>query len=65
MRERGYWIKEELANRVIDALKAVVVAYHWAAPFRFFGSKLRRVADEADATAEALKEDMRKQDGQE
>lgn len=66
MRERGYWIKEELANRVIDALKAVVVAYHWAARVVLFGSKgLHTIADEADATAEALKKEMRKQDGQE
>lgn len=65
MDEREYRIKEGLLQRIINAFKAVVVAYHWAAPLRFFGSSLRKAADEADAAAEALKEEMRKQDGQE
>lgn len=66
MNERGYWIKDSLLRRVIDALKVVVAAYHNVARIDIFGSKrLRGIADEADATAEALKKEMRKQDGQE
>lgn len=66
MGERRYLIKEGLLSRVIDALKAVVVSYHAAARVGFFGSRrLRAIADEADAAAEALKLEMRKQDGQE
>lgn len=66
MDEREYRIKDGLLQRIIDALKAVVVAYHGVARVVFFGSKrLRHVADEADAAAEALKQEMRKQDGQE
>lgn len=66
MNEREYRIKDGLLQRIIDALKAVVVGYHCVARVVLFGSKrLRAIADEADATAEALKKEMRKQDGQE
>lgn len=66
MNERGYWIKDALLQRVIDVLKSAVSAYHSVARIDLFVSKrLRHIADEADATAEALKKEMRKQDGQE
>lgn len=66
MSEREYRIKLALLQRIIEALKTVVPAYHSVARVVFFGSKrLRQIADEADATAEALKKEMRKQDGRE
>lgn len=66
MDERRYYIGERLLNRMIETFKSIVVVYHGAARLGFFGSRrMRQAADDADAAAEDLKREMRRQDGQE
>lgn len=66
MDERRYVIREGLLRRLAEFAKVLSGVYHAAARRKLWGAKrLREWADEADASAEEVKLEMRKQDGKE
>lgn len=66
MNERRYLISEGLLRKLAEFAKVLSGIYHAAARGKFWGAKrLRQLADEADASAEEVKLEMRKQDGKE
>lgn len=66
MDEKRYWIREGLLRKLVEIAKVLSGMYHAAARGKFWGAKrLRQLADQTDADAEEVKQEMRKQDGQE